>query len=90
MLIIIILFLFADLTVNFEEDMYRIPENEGSVEICAVLSNPASQDVTVNAVSRENNPPDARGRTAVTIQLPQATHLFPAFIIFFHKSYYSY
>jgi len=50
-----------DLIVNIENETYDIKENEGPLEVCATLSNPASEDVTVTAIARESDSPDARG-----------------------------
>ena len=55
--------------VNIEKEIYRIREDEGPLEVCAVLNIPASEDITVLAQVRESDTPDAKGSISQTLQL---------------------
>ena len=51
----------ADLKVRFEQPSYTVIENEGPLEVCGVLSNPASQTLVIRGIAQESSPPDAKG-----------------------------
>ena len=50
-----------DFAVTLEESSLRISEGAGFAEVCAVLSNPASQPVNALLSARMRNPVDAKG-----------------------------
>lgn len=50
-----------DLIVQLENTSYQVPEGDGFIEVCAVLSNPASQDVVLTASAVEKVPAEAKG-----------------------------
>ena len=51
----------ADLKVRFERPSYTVIENESPLEVCGVLSNPASQTLVIRGIAQESSPPDAKG-----------------------------
>jgi len=59
-------FCFSGFTANIEQPTYLVRENETSVEVCATLSNPSSQNRTVTATLKPSDPPQARGIYIVT------------------------
>ena len=40
-------------TISFSQSMYSVNENEGSVQLVLVLSNPSSTDFTVQVTDEE-------------------------------------
>ena len=45
--------IYIDITITFEQEEYRVNENDGTVQFVLALSNPASTNVSVKVINTD-------------------------------------
>ena len=80
-MVILLPYCFIASTISFNQSTYHVNENDMTVEIAAILSNPSSTDITVEVGSNDDT---ANSEFTISYVVNTSQHITPLLCITSH------